>query len=308
MAADHRARPRQATHRRVAALAIGLLLVLLLLSAGGSAAASHPTPAGLTGRESIVFDTVRSCDEDCEFYSLWTLRPGTKKPRRLGSGYGRNPVWSPDGKQIAFTDFHGVYLMRPDGTGKRRLAGCQDLCAHLSWRPGTHELIVEDSGPAYRVYVVDARTGKRRPFLSGTDRSAISWSPDGRRLAYDWNSIHVMNVDGSGDRVVAPSSCRRPAWSPDGRWIAVSCWVNSDRTGIWSMHPDGSALRPLITAVHKVPDAYAWSPDSRRLAYFDWVDEINFLVIHDLRTGNSERVRTPTGEGENLDWRAARGS
>lgn len=48
-----------------------------------------------------------------------------------------------------------------------------------------------------------------------------AWSPDGRRLAYaSARGIHVLELDGAGDRRVTGGHDADPAWSPDGRRLA----------------------------------------------------------------------------------------
>jgi Tol biopolymer transport system component len=71
-----------------------------------------------------------------------------------------------------------------------------------------------------------------------------TWSPDGRRIAFESKrggnfDIYVMNADGSGQRRLTQSG-GDPAWSPDGRRIA---FVGD--SGIYVMHADGSGLRSL---------------------------------------------------------------
>jgi TolB protein len=57
------------------------------------------------------------------------------------------------------------------------------------------------------------------------DKEDPAWSPDGKRLAYvligPKNSLHVMNVDGSGDEALSPAnqSPIHPEWTADGRAI-----------------------------------------------------------------------------------------
>ncbi|MGL6278951.1 MAG: TolB family protein [Gaiella sp.] len=108
---------------------------------------------------------------------------------------GNDPAWSPDGTTIAFQsnargDHLDLYLVRPDGSGLRRLTR-------------------SPSDPN--------RTGA----------SGAAWSPDGRRLAFaddrdGYNDIHVIRRDGSGLRRLTRTDVdeSNPTWSPDGRRIA----------------------------------------------------------------------------------------
>ena len=63
-------------------------------------------------------------------------------------------------------------------------------------------------------------------------------------------------------QTAADAGVRDPAWSPDGKRLAISYF---DR--IWITGADGRggrALRPESTAIERDP---AWSPDGRRLAF-----------------------------------------
>jgi Tol biopolymer transport system component len=130
---------------------------------------------------------------------------------------------------------------------------------------------------------------------------------DGRfyRTAFDFD-IGTMNADGRGVRRITRGPTRdvQAAWSPNGRWIAFSrlqseggdpdlwlvrpdgkrahlllrkgdtpTWTLDGRIvydvpgGIWTVCPDGSERRKLISG--DVGEA-AWSPDGRRIAYTSW--------------------------------------
>jgi Tol biopolymer transport system component len=101
------------------------------------------------------------------------------------------------------------------------------------------------------------------------------WSRDGRKIVYvsrgDRNTwdLYVINVDGSGQRMLTSVSSASAAWSPDGRKIAFAGARRpgpSDRRlagGLWVINADGSGKRKLAP---KGEDP-AWSPDGRTIAF-----------------------------------------
>ena len=83
------------------------------------------------------------------------------------------------------------------------------------------------------------------------------------RLVYQTASggdINVINLDGTGMRTVAHGL--DPAWSPDGRQIAFTKWV--DGPGLYVVNADGTGERLL----YGMNDAKSptWSPDGAMIA------------------------------------------
>jgi dipeptidyl aminopeptidase/acylaminoacyl peptidase len=141
----------------------------------------------------ILFSAVRREDadyapEDTEIYSVAVDDDATVLPLTQHRGPDDDPLPSPDGKWIAFTGFDdqdpslssavtNLYVMRPDGTGRRQLA--EDFDRNVG------EIMLTDSA-------APRSAGER-----------IAWSADSRRLLFiaaDRGQDHLYEVEvASGD-------------------------------------------------------------------------------------------------------------
>jgi Tol biopolymer transport system component len=152
------------------------------------------------------------------------------------------PAWSPDGRYIAFAALRGaddtappwLYVVRANGSGLRRLiplADADDIggdetgAFRPSWSPDSKFIATVGNGDE-SVIVVDLR-GRIRWRI---DRPralvfAVSWSPDGRRIAFDDDgTIHVVNRDGKNLRPLGSGRgfAWLHGWGPDSRRLAVT--------------------------------------------------------------------------------------
>jgi dipeptidyl aminopeptidase/acylaminoacyl peptidase len=183
--------------------------------------------------------------------SLETIRPDGSHPTTIttvtyplgggpnGDAAGPAPQWSPDGREIAFNEHNGIYIINADGTGLRRLVANG---AFPAWSPnGTRLLYATWGGSRWhghiRLWTIDANGSDNR-LLSrylppnddqGSYWSAHVWSPDGRQIAFSTPDAYacqqlpsrcssqtgtfVINADGTGLHRIGPSSAEL-AWQP----------------------------------------------------------------------------------------------
>ncbi len=174
------------------------------------------------------------------------------------------PRWSPDGSRLAFLvgeyerqgrDTLAIYTVRADGTGLQRLAAAR---SNPAWSPdGTRLAFVQAQldGSILRLYTMAADGTDVRQITAAPSGSrwawTLAWSPDGTRLLY-WclEATCVVGLDGQLVGKFPHFATELPAWSADGRRIALYNAAHGDRDDVVlaSVAPDGSDWRALVHA------------------------------------------------------------
>ena len=187
-------------------------------------------------------------------------------------GGGVDPVWSPDGREIAFTTHvlgnADVMIMSADGSERRLLTHDGDDERSPTWSPDGRRIayIVCSGDDECTVMVVDVDGTNATPF-SETNETTIhaatpSWSPDGTRIAYTANDdivVREIGPDTVPDPLASPPVKLTDSpgvdyftnWSPDGTRIAFV----SERGGefdIYVMNADGTNVLNLTNAPNSV--------------------------------------------------------
>ena len=221
-----------------------------------------------------------------------------------------NPVWSPDGRRIAFVrdrdrQTANIFVMNADGSDQRRLTPNlrRRPWIELAWSPDWKKIAFVASGGhrgAADIFVMNADgSGLRNATNTVTTSFDFAWSPDGRRIAYLEGSLGgapltVVNADGTGkQQLTGPLmvDLGSPSWSPDGRTLAFT-----GRGGdIYVVHAEGSGLRKL-TAGPGWDVGARWSPDGRRILFLSSRDvhrETDLFVMNADGSGQRNLTHTP---------------
>ncbi len=152
------------------------------------------------------------------------------------SGYDADPVWSPDGRYVAFTSDRedgkvATYRTRSDGTGEAEQLiepGKLEFPAPLSFSPDGTRLLVITPGPngSDDLWILSADgKGEPEPYLSSPfDEGDAHFSSDGRWIAYRSNEtgdseIYVRSTTGPGKWQISDGGGWQPMWSGDGRTL-----------------------------------------------------------------------------------------
>ena len=288
-------------------------------------------------RERIVFVSDRSGNRD-----VWIMEADGGNPQQLTTSPGLDdmpvptpPNFWPTGSAIAYVSDDGnpapgvnglpntdVWVMNPDGTGKRRLTNEQTAyCSQPQWSEDAAYVVYvkKRDGQAPEVWRVNVLTGTdvRLTTAGGTHKNP-EWC-GGYQIVYDqdnttgWWDLERMNPDGSGRQPLATTShsmaaaCAhggsKPEGAPPTKELAY-LRVVPPSSEIRIMRADGADDRLIRDNSPVAYDGWgqvAWSPDDSLLAaaiypskHPGYVDFNSFVQIVDPATG-VELFRTSEG-------------
>jgi len=258
---------------------ISIILLSLLISSCGGNNSLMNAPAVLT----VAFSStgaLNGSNNANPATNIWTGKSdgsGVAPLTQLtASGAdSTEPIWSPDGRKIAFVSTRAL-----DGS--------------------------DAAGTANNIWIMNADGSNAAPLTrltaSGIVNWQLAWSPDGRKLAFASSAaldgsdgvnvngaFNVWVINGNGTAatpvtrltVTEPDgswTSQQPIWSPDSTRLAFlsvgalngADALNPNRVfNIWTAKADGSGVAPLTSlSANGVSHAYpAWSPDGTKIAF-----------------------------------------
>ena len=182
-------------------------------------------------------------------FSVYVKLVGTEESLRLTkeTSIDFNPVWSPDGRYIAFCRIlkgaSGIYVIPASGGAERRV----------------RTTLWEDQ-EFYEIFWVAGR---------------LSWSPDGKLLAYsdrasrdEGASIFLLSLDSLEVRRLTspmrPSSDFNPEFSPDSQTLA---FVRVSQVSAVYTIPVSGGKEQVLISNNRSKRGLAWTPDGRDLVF-----------------------------------------
>jgi Ca2+-binding RTX toxin-like protein len=251
---------------------------------------TDPDPCNAPPQQ-IAFQSNRDGD-----YEIWVMNgDGTNQHAVTdNSANDTSPAWSPDEKVlgsvrpdplIAFeSDRDGnqeIYVMRPDGTGQRRLTQNAADDGNPSWSPDGSQIVFESNrSGTYQIHVMDVPdTGL------GTGLHRVT---AGRQQKFNPNWIDGLGFNEEGDE------------------FSIDLIAYEVREGggynIYSAMPDGTGATRLTNSPGE-DAAPAWSPNAEFLTYQSTKDGSYDVYVMENDGALQTRLSQPYSSDErNPDW------
>jgi eukaryotic-like serine/threonine-protein kinase len=179
---------------------------------------------------------------DTGINDIWVLDLARGVRTRLTFGPVTNafPVWSPDGKWIAYFSFrdgkYNLYRKPSDGSGAEEVLvsdAHQTIYVNDWSRDGKTLIYQRGPGAGHEIWALPLE-GERKARMLLSSGSVGRLSPDGRWLAYQalesgMPQIFVVAADGGpGKWQVSPNGGQQPRWSHDGKELLYFDVPSSD--------------------------------------------------------------------------------
>lgn len=256
-------------------------------------------------------------------------KPNGKRIRLIHSATpSRGLGWSEDGKTLLFLSKEPH--QKPDRTERVSSAPVDD--GPISWAPlGTHaggigwspsgwplafttaylyyDVFRGPVGPRPALWTMAGLRHRPRRILDlpGEEREP-RFSPDGRMILFSLErkkgrtGLWLVQRDGSKPRRLLAGVGGDAAWSPDGRWIALTATVAGGdlRQHLYVVPATGGALRQLGPEEVRSGEAPAWTPDGHWITYATYEGEVR--RVHPDGSGAETIANFPHREVRNLAW------
>lgn len=227
-----------------------------------------------------------------------------------------DPAWSPDGNLIAYvwtgtphpyTDTIGIFIFDiRDSTSSLLIGGLhRETPVHQmpDWSPCGEWIVL---GAGARIWKIKVDGTGLTQLTSGRETFRPSWSPDGRKIAYNQpistethpRGIWIMDADGTNDHLIIRYA-RTPDWSPNGTKLVYSSFEGGPgHSQIWISDTSGGN-KSQLTFFNITNASPAWSPDGSKIAFSSAGDgEGPRIWIMDADGSNPKKLTI----GDQADW------
>lgn len=274
-------------------------------------------------------------------WQIWVTSSNLSGAKQLTHGHYDSgwAVWSPNSKQLAFdsnrtdrtpndsTHINDVFVMRPDGSGVKKLTDSKGANGDAAWS-ASGRLIAFDSDRADRngfsaIYVMNANGQNIRRITTPTPPLSDyepRFSPDGTHLVFArargtadnaTAALFTVRLDGSGLHRLTAFTLHVGAsdWSPNGKQIVFEAYPNGAYGDIYVIDATGDTPVNLTHDPTGQADP-VWSPDGQKILFLDngYVNGIGRTGLATMNPNGTQRrfISNKNIEAHQPDWQSIR--
>jgi dipeptidyl aminopeptidase/acylaminoacyl peptidase len=272
------------------------------------------------GKWAVVEVTTYDIDKNDGTSDLWLVATDGKTQKQLTTHTAKDsgPVWSPDGKHIAFVSKRGgddtaqIYLISPEGGEARRLTKMPMNPSGLKWSPDSKTVYcIASTWPdtpddaSFKKKEKERKDSKVQAYVidDALFRAWDTWIADGKRPVL----FSVNTTTGEHKNLFTKTKLFLPIFqpsataydiSPDGKEICFTAEttkeIGTDSNSDLYVMPSAGSLAPKnITVDNPANDGTpAYSPDGKWIAFtrqtikFFYADRIR-IMRHDRKSGKN---------------------
>jgi serine/threonine-protein kinase len=246
-------------------------------------------------------------DQESDIW-VWDLIGQTLTRLTIDSGLDSFPVWTRDGKRIAYSrQSDGLFIRAADGTGGESLLNRPDLTQFAqSFTPDDKHLVVTQQKASNDIVLMTTDgTGKTTPLVETNFVEGLAEiSPDGHWLAYQSNEsgpdqIYVRPFPNVNDSrvLVSRDGGTKPVWAPRGGEL----FYLDGKSALTAVPITTAGTAFTVGAPKKLFDAPYFSANQAR-SYDVSADGQRFLFIKDGMPVAADANATPASILVTLNW------
>jgi len=221
-------------------------------------------------------------------WNIWILNLERGNLSRLTfTGDNRDPVWSPDGRHVAYTSFRdghfGIYWSTVDGSSpEQRLSSNQfEPYVRTFTRDGKKLILSENgsTGEAASWEIAVSGEATPVPLRNLGDGDEHDFSPDGKWIVYEsaetgQSEVYVQPYPGPGGKwQVSSGGGTHARWSPDGREIFFRRGDTMMSAAVQTQPPFASDTPHVLFTGHYQHSGIDYETDGRRFLMIKAADQ-----------------------------------